>query len=116
MVQRQTPRQLSREEKIGLIEALKALYRDKSVSRRRRWVTAVSTVLGVYAISPIDLVPEAVLGPLGLIDDAGALTTVGVVVFNAARYYQGVWMQRQTAVAAQRAWNPEGSNPQFYNY
>ena len=33
----------------------------------------------LYLISPIDLVPEAVLGPLGLVDDAGV--TVAVVLF-----------------------------------
>jgi uncharacterized membrane protein YkvA (DUF1232 family) len=36
-------------------------------------------VAAVYLVSPIDLVPEAVLGPLGLVDDAGV--TVAVVVF-----------------------------------
>ena len=33
----------------------------------------------LYLISPIDLVPEAILGPLGLVDDAGV--TVAVVLF-----------------------------------
>jgi uncharacterized membrane protein YkvA (DUF1232 family) len=33
----------------------------------------------IYLISPIDLVPEAILGPLGLVDDAGV--TVAVVLF-----------------------------------
>jgi uncharacterized membrane protein YkvA (DUF1232 family) len=36
-------------------------------------------VAAVYLVSPIDLVPEALLGPLGLVDDAGV--TVAVVVF-----------------------------------
>lgn len=33
----------------------------------------------IYLISPIDFVPEAVLGPLGLVDDAGV--TVAAVLF-----------------------------------
>jgi uncharacterized membrane protein YkvA (DUF1232 family) len=33
----------------------------------------------VYLISPIDVLPEAILGPLGLVDDAGVV--VGVVLF-----------------------------------
>lgn len=34
-------------------------------------------VLGIlYILSPIDLAPELVLGPLGLIDDAGMLVPV----------------------------------------
>lgn len=35
------------------------------------WCMAI--FCGVYCISPIDIVPEAVLGPFGLIDDLGAL-------------------------------------------
>lgn len=28
---------------------------------------------GIYALSPLDIVPEALLGPFGLVDDLGAL-------------------------------------------
>ncbi len=37
------------------------------------WCVAI--FCGIYCISPIDIVPEAVLGPFGLIDDLGALVT-----------------------------------------
>ena len=37
------------------------------------WIVAI--FCGIYCISPIDIVPEAVLGPFGLIDDLGALVT-----------------------------------------
>jgi uncharacterized membrane protein YkvA (DUF1232 family) len=37
----------------------------------------------VYIISPIDLLPEAFLGPLGLIDDLGALF-VAIAAFKKA--------------------------------
>lgn len=30
-------------------------------------------VILIYLLSPVDLLPEAVLGPLGLVDDAAAL-------------------------------------------
>ena len=36
----------------------------------------------LYLISPIDLVPEAILGPLGLVDDAGAATAAAVFVYK----------------------------------
>lgn len=36
----------------------------------------------VYLLSPIDLVPEAILGPLGLIDDAGVLAAVALFVYK----------------------------------
>ena len=33
----------------------------------------VAIFCGVYCISPVDIVPEALLGPVGLVDDLGAL-------------------------------------------
>ena len=36
----------------------------------------------VYLIFPIDLVPEAILGPLGLVDDAGVLAAVALFVYK----------------------------------
>lgn len=38
-----------------------------------------------YVATPIDLVPEAVLGPLGLVDDAGVVTAVAVFVYRLLR-------------------------------
>ena len=43
-----------------------------------RGLIAMGTA-AVYLISPIDVLPEAILGPLGLVDDAGV--TVAVVLF-----------------------------------
>lgn len=37
------------------------------------WCAAI--FCGIYCISPIDIVPEALLGPFGLVDDIGALVT-----------------------------------------
>ena len=37
---------------------------------------------GLYLISPIDLLPEAILGPLGLVDDAGVLAAVALFVYK----------------------------------
>ena len=36
----------------------------------------------LYLISPIDLLPEAVLGPLGLVDDAGAMAAAVLFVYK----------------------------------
>ena len=36
----------------------------------------------LYLISPIDLVPEAILGPLGLVDDAGVTDAVVLFVYK----------------------------------
>jgi uncharacterized membrane protein YkvA (DUF1232 family) len=36
----------------------------------------------VYLVSPIDVLPEAMLGPVGLLDDAGAVTAAAVFVYK----------------------------------
>lgn len=35
------------------------------------WCIAI--LCGIYCISPIDIVPEALVGPFGLVDDVGAV-------------------------------------------
>lgn len=45
------------------------------------WCVAI--FCGIYCISPIDLVPEALLEPFGLVDDLGALVT-GIAAARAA--------------------------------
>ena len=44
---------------------------------------AMAIFCGIYAISPVDIAPEAVLGPFGLIDDIGAVV-MGVTAAKAA--------------------------------
>ena len=34
---------------------------------------AMAVLCGFYVVSPVDLVPEALLGPVGVIDDIGAI-------------------------------------------
>ena len=36
----------------------------------------------VYLASPIDVLPEVMLGPLGLLDDAGAVTAAAIFVYK----------------------------------
>lgn len=53
-----------------------------STPRRPFWHKAttaekIALVIGVlYLVSPVDLVPEALLGPLGLLDDGGVAITM----------------------------------------
>jgi len=35
-----------------------------------------------YLVSPVDALPEAILGPFGLIDDVGVVTAVGIFVYR----------------------------------
>jgi len=36
----------------------------------------------VYLVSPVDVLPEVMLGPIGLLDDAGAATAAAVFVYK----------------------------------
>ncbi len=38
-----------------------------------------------YLASPVDVLPEALLGPLGLVDDAGVVTGAAVFVYRLVR-------------------------------
>jgi uncharacterized membrane protein YkvA (DUF1232 family) len=46
-----------------------------------RGIAAMAGAL-VYLISPVDVVPEVPLGPIGLIDDMGVLGAVAMFVFR----------------------------------
>ncbi|MDX2130211.1 MAG: YkvA family protein [Chloroherpetonaceae bacterium] len=46
------------------------------------WEKATFFVLVLYAISPIDLFPEAFFGPFGFADDFGALLLFAKMVWN----------------------------------
>ena len=41
-----------------------------------------------YLVLPVDVVPEALLGPLGLVDDAGIVTVVAIWVYKLAKARQ----------------------------
>ena len=36
----------------------------------------------IYLASPVDVLPEMLLGPLGLLDDAGAVTAAAIFVYK----------------------------------
>lgn len=50
----------------------------------RRVVAAVLVGLGalVYGISPIDIIPELLTGPIGLLDDLGVLGVAGFAIYK----------------------------------
>lgn len=53
-----------------------------NITLRNIWRSAklrekVIVILGIiYVVSPIDIIPEAILGPFGLLDDGGAIFAV----------------------------------------
>ena len=46
-----------------------------------RGIAAMAGAL-IYLVSPVDVLPEAVLGPFGLIDDLGVVGAVGMFVYR----------------------------------
>ncbi|MGH3716746.1 MAG: YkvA family protein [Micromonosporaceae bacterium] len=79
----------------GIGERFKALprmlgARIKGTYRELSW-GRLALILGavVYAISPVDFIPELVLGPLGLFDDAVVVGWIaGAVLDETERYIQ----------------------------
>lgn len=54
------------------------------MSNSRRILAAVLVGVGalVYGISPIDIIPELVAGPFGLIDDLGIVGVAGFAIYK----------------------------------
>ena len=50
------------------------------------WVAAAGALL--YGLWPVDLIPELVLGPLGLVDDAGVWGILLVLVTREKQRYE----------------------------
>jgi len=57
---------------------------------KKNWIIFGIIVCCIYIISPVDLMPEIVLGPFGIIDDAGVL---GFMFFLVKR----LWVLRSDA-------------------
>lgn len=56
---------------------LKAIKRGEHRVAPTTWAAGIAAA--VYTVVPIDLIPELVLGPLGLADDAGIWTIFAVL-------------------------------------
>ena len=54
---------------------------------RRRIVAAILVAVGalIYGISPIDVIPELLTGPIGLTDDLAVWVAAGVGIFKLLR-------------------------------
>lgn len=54
------------------------------MSPRRRALAAVLVAVGaiIYGVSPVDVIPELLTGPLGLADDFAVLIGAGVGIYK----------------------------------
>lgn len=44
---------------------------NKIQTNKAKWIKIA--IILIYIFSPVDILPEAILGPLGIVDDAAAL-------------------------------------------
>ncbi|MCW4386169.1 DUF1232 domain-containing protein [Salinibacterium sp. SYSU T00001] len=56
------------------------------------WFAAAAAV--IYAISPIDAIPELILGPLGFVDDFGVVAVAGALFTREYRRWQASLSRR----------------------
>jgi uncharacterized membrane protein YkvA (DUF1232 family) len=94
---------------------LRALPRMSAASlwRRQRydglWRLVLMALALLYLVSPLDLVPELLLGPLGLVDDLALVVWLaGAVLSETGRFLE--W-ERHRAVAGEIASGATGAEP-----
>jgi uncharacterized membrane protein YkvA (DUF1232 family) len=76
---------------------LKAVKRGEHRLAPTTWIVAIAA--GVYAVAPVDLIPELVLGPLGFGDDIGVWGIVAVLAAREHARWQTGRLQRARAGA-----------------
>jgi len=69
---------------VGLVVVGLVMWRYKIPPRG---VVAMAGAL-FYLVLPVDVLPEVLLGPLGLVDDAGVVTAVAIWVYKLAKARQ----------------------------
>lgn len=73
-----------------MIKTLAHFFSKISEFVRENWVIIASLV---YLVSPIDLIPEILVGPLGLIDDFGIVITA--LILRAGQKFWKEYNQRR---------------------
>lgn len=72
---------------VGIIGACLRMIEDSSRSRLQRLFLALTPLLLLWVISPLDLLPEVFLGPLGLADDSIIIVTLFLLIRLAVTVY-----------------------------
>ena len=68
---------------------LRAIKTGEHRLARTTWIVAIASL--IYTISPIDLIPELILGPLGYVDDLGLVgIAVSLFVREQHRWQSGI--------------------------
>jgi uncharacterized membrane protein YkvA (DUF1232 family) len=72
----------------GIIKACLRYIEDPNRSIISRAFLAMTPLLIVWIVSPLDLIPEFILGPLGLTDDALIMISLFLLIRLANRFYK----------------------------
>jgi uncharacterized membrane protein YkvA (DUF1232 family) len=73
--------------KVGVFKACLRYIEDPNRNIFSRIFLAISPILAVMILSPLDLLPEAFLGPLGLTDDILILVGLFMTIRLANNFY-----------------------------
>ena len=72
---------------VGIVGACMRMIQDPKRSKIQRLFLALTPLFLLWVISPLDLVPEVFLGPLGLADDSIIIITLILLVRLAVSFY-----------------------------
>jgi uncharacterized membrane protein YkvA (DUF1232 family) len=69
---------------VALIDVVLLAVMVYVIFKYRMPLRGIAAMIGglVYLVSPVDALPEVVLGPVGLIDDVGVVGAVGIFVYR----------------------------------
>lgn len=73
---------------VGIFAACLRLIDDPKRAWWQRLFLALTPLFIVWVISPLDILPEVFLGPLGLADDSIILVTIFLLVRFAVSFYK----------------------------
>ena len=76
---------------------LKAVKQRQHRFAPTTWVAGIAAV--IYTFAPIDLIPELVLGPLGLVDDIGLWGILAILIGREQRRWMAGLTQGQATSA-----------------
>ncbi len=72
---------------VGIVSACLRMIEDPNRSKFQRFLLVLAPLFIVWIISPLDIFPEALLGPLGLADDTILVVTLFLLVRLALSFY-----------------------------
>ncbi len=73
---------------VGIIKACLRFIEDPNRSMFQRVFLAMAPLLAVWILSPFDLMPEVILGPLGLTDDILILIGLFLLIRLSNSFYK----------------------------